>query len=104
MFKDLVAVVGACGSVNKFLNRRYQTTYDARRPVEDCEKFHSEFRKKFEDVNINTFPQNVLGGLCKTHNENYFCNDSESSLMSLCRVSSVTTSASIFSTECITVV
>ena len=41
-------------------------------PVEACSKLHSPLRTKFEDVNINTFPQNVLGGLWITHTVELF--------------------------------
>ena len=45
------------------LNRNQTNYLDDLKPVETCCKFHLQFRKILEDVNINIFPQNVRSGL-----------------------------------------
>src|SRR5262245_65408553 len=96
---DLVVLVGGCESVEKLLSSKF-SLLSFPEPLWKIQVGRSPaFGKIWWKPNLTTFPQNVLCGLCKNWWQSYFCNDSESSVISLCSVSSLPTSDSIFSTE-----
>ena len=49
--------------MNKYLNSIKSNYLERFQSCGNLLKFPAAFRKKFEDLNINTFPQNVLSGL-----------------------------------------